>query len=78
MRFSPRLAALTAPLLMAISAFPGCSPDPAETGKMDKGKMEGPMQPSKPDGGMDKGKMDGMDKGKMDGMDKGKMDREPK
>jgi hypothetical protein len=74
MRFSPRLAALTAPLLMAISAFPGCFPDPVETGKMDggmdKGKMEGSMQPSKPDGGMDKGKMDGMDKGKMD--------REPK
>ena len=60
---------VTATLLLALCAFPGCSSSEPEAGKMDGGAM-------------DKGKMGGamMEPGKMDGgaMDKGKMEGTPK
>ena len=71
MRSFLRFTTLAAPLLLALSAFPGCSTSESDGGKMagpmDKGKMEGAMPGSKMEGHMDKGKMDGaMDKGKME------------
>jgi uncharacterized protein involved in copper resistance len=75
MRIFLRFTTLTAALIMAMGALPGCSSDEQAGGKMDGGAMSS----GKMDGGaMDKGKMDGgdMDKGKMDSgaMKKGKME----
>jgi hypothetical protein len=59
MRAYLRLTTLVASILLTMWAFPGCSSNEGDGGKMDGGAM-------------DKGKMDGgaMDKGKMDGTSK--------
>ena len=88
MRSYLRLTTLVASMLLTIWAFPGCSSNEGDGGKMDGGtmpscKMGGAMDKGKMDGGaMEGGKMQGgaMDKGKMQGgaMDKGKMEGSPK
>ncbi len=83
--FVPSTHDPAASLLLAVWAFPGCSSNEGDGGKMEggamtSGKMEsGAMEKGKMEGGaMEKGKMEGgaMDKGKMEGgaMDKGKME----
>jgi hypothetical protein len=80
MRSILRFTTLNASLLLALWAFPGCSSNEGDGGKMDasakpSGKMGGAMDKGKMEGTMDKGKMEGaMDKDKMGGaMDKDKM-----